>query len=103
MPDYDDLLAMMNSLESAWPGYEQNGLPDRLSQQLDRCRANVGDAANGDEDGLQGAVNNLKLLQTEAREMGAMVFWLDDVATIIRAVQDAMVTVAGAAEDAHNG
>ncbi len=95
MPDYDDLLAMMNSLESAWPGYEQNGLPSKLSQQLDRCRANVEDAANGDEDGLQGAVNNLTLLQQEAREMGALVFWLDDVSTIIRAVQDAMVTVQG--------
>lgn len=95
-PDYDDLLAMMNSLESAWPGYEHNGLPSRLAQQLDRCRANVEDAElHGDEDGLQGAVNNLKLLQQEAREMGAMEFWLDDVATIIRAVQDAMVTVQG--------
>ena len=95
MPDYDDLLAMMNSLESSWPGYEKDGLPAQLEQQLNRCRANISDAANGDEDGLTGAVNNLKLLQQEAQNMGAMEFWIDDVSTVIRAVEDANVTVQG--------
>ncbi len=88
MPDYDDMQAELNSLESSWPGYEQNGLPDQLEQQLNRARANISDAANGDQDGLTGAINNLRLLRREAASYIGSGVWRSDLADIIHDIQE---------------
>lgn len=88
-PDYGDLQAQLNSLESSWPGYEQNGLPDGLEEQLNRVRANIADAANGDQDGLTGAVNNLNLLRRLASSYDNPGTFRSDIADIIQEIQEA--------------
>lgn len=89
-PDYEDLLATLNGLESQWPGYEEHGMPAGLEQQLDRCEANIEDAANGDEDGLTGAINNLELLRREASNYPGTEAWINDLDIVIQEVRNSL-------------
>lgn len=88
-PDYDDLIATLNGLESQWPDYETNGLPPKIQHDLNDAVWHIDNAKTGvDTDGLTGAVNILGMVRQEAQLYPNTTQWIADLDTVVSEIKD---------------